>query len=370
MTLFSTLNPRRWLLPLSTILFLFISGGYTYIWFKQADWLEQRIKHEITLLQASQEMTLDHDGLKVTGFPWKLEISIYKPRLISTQQGATLLQIDGPLEVKSTVWSPRTIVINALGKTKLLYAPAPQFAPLILETNDFQGCFRFHQHSFVLETIKLYDTHLKVLENKINLEEFTLSAFTEGKSHDWPLTDSSTVASQRKEVKNPQKNRSFTLKIKRMKINDYESAKFPSLIESLEVIAHLEETLNLKIKNPLKEWAQKGGFLEIEKFAFEWGSLTGEGDGTFALDHEFQPLAAFSINLSGLETLLDHLARAKIIHKNVASIAKLSLGLLQDKSTPHGESPRHTIALSLQKGDLSIGPLTIAKLPQIEWPLR
>ena len=57
-----------------------------------------------------------------------------------------------------------------------------------------------------------------------------------------------------------------------------------------------------------------------------------------------------------------------MIRKNVSLIARLSLGLLQDKSTSRDEAPRHTIALSLQKGDLSMGPLTLAKLPKLKWP--
>lgn len=367
MILFPSLKSPRWLLAITSLLFLFLFGVYTYIWFKQAEWLEHRIKHEITLLKTTQEITIDHDGLNVTGFPWKLEMRLDNPRLTSTNQEAVSLQIEGILKVKSALWSPKNFRINTRGRTNLLYTPAPHFAPLALKIENFQGSFKFHQNTFTLETLKFFNTQLKILENKINVKELTFSTSPKRKSVDESLIDSSVLPAQKKEVKNSVLNRSFALKISHLEINDYKTPQFPSLIESFEIIAHLEEPLNLRTKNPFKEWAQNGGFLEIEKFSFEWGFLAGKGNGTFALDRELQPLAAFSLNLSGLETFLDHLAQEKIIHKNVASIAKLSLGLLRDKSIAP-EASRHTIALSLQKGDLSMGPLTVAKLPQMKWP--
>ncbi|AIL13319.1 hypothetical protein IM40_07145 [Candidatus Paracaedimonas acanthamoebae] len=361
---------HQWLPRISVITLLLISAGYTYLWFNQAHWLEERVNREIALLQTNQKTTLVHEGVKVTGFPWKLEVKIHNPRLASTQWGAMLLQIDGLLEVESTVWSPEIIVVNALGKTKLTYTPAPQFASLMLEFEDFQGSFEIYHKDYLLKTLKLYDLHLKMLKNRVKVKEISLSMPIQGKLIRPSLTSIATATSQEKILSNSDRSRSFALKIYRMKINEDSATKLPSLLESVEATIHLEEAFNPFAVNPFKEWTAKGGFLEIEKLSFEWGSLKGEGDGTFAFDHKSQPLAAFSTKISGLETFLDHLAQEKIIRKNIASMAKLSLGLLQDKSTSYGESPRHTIALSLQKGDLSIGPLTIAKLPKIEWPLR
>ncbi|MBN9343893.1 MAG: hypothetical protein BGO76_00765 [Caedibacter sp. 38-128] len=361
---------RRLLPRISIISLVLIFAGYTYLWFNQAHWLEERVNHEIALLKSHQETILEHEGVTVTGFPWKLEVKILNPRLASKRWGSGLLQIDGLLEIESTVLSPKTIVVNALGKTKLIYTPAPQLASLMLEFEDFQGIFKIHHKDYLLKTLKFYDLHLKMLKNRVNIEEFSFSALTQEEIIRPPLTRTSMAASQEQILSNSDSSRSFALKIYRMKINDHCATKLPSLLESLETIVHLEETFNLFAANPFQEWTKKGGLLEIEKLAFEWGSLTGEGNGTLAFDHESQPLAAFSTKISGLETFLDQLAQEKIIRRNIATIAKLSLGLFQDKSTPDREPPRHTIALSLQKGDLSIGPLTIAKLPSIKWPSR
>jgi hypothetical protein len=361
---------RRSLPWISAAFFLLSCSGYTHLWFKQARWLEERINHEISLLQRSKETNLEHEGVKITGFPWKLEIKIRNPRLTLTRGGAGLFQIDGQLEVESTVWSPKTIVVNALGKTKLIYTPVPQLAPLMIEFEDFQGSFKIHHKDYIFNTLKIYDLHLKMLENRVNIEEVSLSMLPQKQAFYPPLSDATTPPLKEPSTLKPTPFTSFAFKLYRMNVNDHRTMKFPSLLKSLEAVIHFDETFNLFSATPLKEWAEKGSFLEIERLAFEWGSLKGEGNGTFALDHELQPLAAFSIKILGLESLLDQLAKEKIIRKNVASIAKLSLGLLQDKSTAHDEPPRHTIALSLQKGDLSIGPLTIAKLPRIKWPSR
>lgn len=356
------------LAPISSVILLLFLGGYTYLWFKQARFLEERVHREINLLQANQETTFDHEGVKVTGFPWKLEIKIRKPCLTSTRRGSGILQIDDFLEVESAVWSPRTITVNAHGKTKFIYTPTPQQAPLMLEFEDLQGSFKIHPEGYTLKNIQFYELHLKMLKNRVNIEEFTLTALPPEKTINSTLTKPSLTTSQEQTVPTTNRSSSFALKIYRMKINDHTMTKFPSLVKSLDAIVHLEETFNLLAANPFKEWTDNGGAFEIEKFAFDWGSLKGEGNGTLAFDHDSQPLAAFSATFSGLETFLDQLTQAKIIRKNVSLIAKLSLGLLQDKSASRDETPRHTIALSLQKGDLSMGPLTIAKLPKLKWP--
>lgn len=370
MKLFQISKLRR-LFPKIIALFLLLSSiGYTYLWFKQAHWLEARVHHEITLLQTNQETTLDHEGVKVTGFPWKLEVKIRNPRLTFTRGGSGLFQVDGQLEIESTLFSPQTIVVNGLGKTKFIYAPTSHLAPLMLEVEDFQGSLKIQSKNYLLNALKLYDLHLKMHENRINVEEFSLSALPQKKLIRPSLTSATTVASQKQTLPDSDRYRSFALKIYRMKVNQHSITKLLSLLESLEAIVHLEETFNPLVINPFQEWAKKGGVLEIEKLAFEWGPLNGEGDGTLALDPDLQPLAAFSLKISGLEPLLDQLAHEKIIRKNVALIAKLSLGLLQNQATPRDEAPSHKVALSLQKGDLSIGPLTIVKLPKIEWPSR
>ena len=353
----SQFSKRRPLLaPISIIILLLLFGGYIYVWFKQARFLEERVHHEINLLKTNQETTFDHEGVKVTGFPWKLEIKIHQPRLTSTHRGSGILQIDGFLEVESAVWSPSTITVNAHGKTKFIYTPKPQQAPLMLEFEDFQGSFKIHPQGYTLKNLQLYDLHLKMLENRVNIEEFTLTALPPEKTILPTLSKTILTASHEQTLPKINRSSSFALKIYRMRINDHTTTKLPSLVKSLDAIVHLEETFNLLAANPFKEWTDSGGAFEIEKFSFDCGSLKGEGNGTLAFDHDSQPLAAFSATFSGLETLLDQLTQAKMIRKNVSLIARLSLGLLQDKSTSRDEAPRHTIALSLQKGDLSMGP--------------
>ncbi|OJX10748.1 MAG: hypothetical protein BGO77_02520 [Caedibacter sp. 37-49] len=355
MKLLHNQNRRSLFSWISFLLILTICIAYTYLWFRQAHWLENNIRYKIVQLQQTQNLNLEHESIKITGFPWKLEVKISNPRLTSTKWGSSFFQIDGRLEVEATAWSPRTIVVNTLGKTKFIYAPKEDFAPLMLECEDLQGSFEIRDKDYVFKSLQLYNVDGKLHKTKFKLEEMMVSSLPQTSS----ITSSGTSIAE-KQIKSS----SFSLRLYRLQLTEQQMTKIPSLVELLETTFHLEEEINFSAPKPLEEWTKKGGFLEIEKLSFEWASLKGEGNGTFALDHNLQPLAAFTAKVSGLDAFFDQLAQDKIIRKNVASIVKLSLGLLKDKSS------QHTVALSLQKGDLSVGPITIAKLPKITWPSR
>ncbi len=363
MKILQSSNRRSLVSWISFLFVLSISIAYTYVWFRQAHWLENNIHHKIVHLQQTQDLKLEHESIKITGFPWKIEVKISNPRFTSTKWGSSFFEIDGRLEVEATVWSPKTVVVNALGRTKFIFTPEAELAPLMLECEDLQGNFEIRDKDYIFKSLKLYNIDGKLHKTNFKLEEMMVLSLPQD-------LFSSNIFSKTSMAEKQLKNSSFSLRLYRLRLNEQQATRLPSLVELFETTVHLEEEINFAALKPLEEWTKKGGFLEIEKLSLEWGSLKGEGNGTFAFDNNLQPLAAFTAKISGLDSFFDQLAKDKIIRKNVASIVKLSLGLLKDKSSSDSKSSEHTVALSMQKGDLSVGPITIAKLPQIKWPSR
>lgn len=123
------------------------------------------------------------------------------------------------------------------------------------------------------------------------------------------------------------------------------------------------------LRTALSAWSARGGTVEIESLALDWGGLQLRGDGTLALDADLQPLAAASVRLSGYNETVDALAAAGVISPRTAFMTKVILGTM-GKNPPDGGPPEIQVPLSVQEGRVFIGPVALLNLPRITWPDR
>lgn len=118
--------------------------------------------------------------------------------------------------------------------------------------------------------------------------------------------------------------------------------------------------------NSLFRWRDAGGALELSRFDLVYGPMTLAGNGTIALDSAAQPIGAFTTRLQGYQPLLAALVRSKVITDKQAQAARAVLASVARPRQPGGE-PVANVPLTLQDRTLSVGPVAIAKLPQIRW---
>jgi hypothetical protein len=90
-----------------------------------------------------------------------------------------------------------------------------------------------------------------------------------------------------------------------------------------------------------------------------WGPLKLSGSGTFSLDDQLRPLAAANTSVQGATETLQAVADAGLMKSGDAQLAALGLALLAD-----GQG-RVKVPLTAQDGELSSGPLKLAKLQPI-----
>lgn len=114
-----------------------------------------------------------------------------------------------------------------------------------------------------------------------------------------------------------------------------------------------------------KAWARDGGTLELTKINIGYGPVTANGTGTLALDQTGQPMGAFSFNVEGLPDLLNKLEADGVI-EGAAAQAVRTLVILKTKTGPNGK-PTVRLPLSLQDRVISVGPVTLGRLPIIRW---
>lgn len=115
----------------------------------------------------------------------------------------------------------------------------------------------------------------------------------------------------------------------------------------------------------LATWRDDGGVIEIERLALACGALTIDGEGTLALDGKGQPIGAMSTHIQGYDAALDRLAAGQAIDPHTAAAAKILLRALA-RSNADGAATLNA-PLTLQDRSLSVGPVTLLRLPSVRW---
>jgi hypothetical protein len=111
-------------------------------------------------------------------------------------------------------------------------------------------------------------------------------------------------------------------------------------------------------------WRDAGGVIDIRALSVYWAPLDLRGDGAFALDRNLRPQGAATISAAGLPAILDQVVAMGGIKPNEASWIKLALIALA-KRPAEGGAPRVTAPLTIQNGQVSLGPLTIGRVGSV-----
>ncbi|MGA8759057.1 MAG: DUF2125 domain-containing protein [Stellaceae bacterium] len=112
-------------------------------------------------------------------------------------------------------------------------------------------------------------------------------------------------------------------------------------------------------------WRDAGGTIEVNSLHLQWGELGVDANGTLALDHKLQPVAAFSGGVEGFGAIFDALVAADRMTPEQASIVKIALTSLA-KAGPDGK-PQLTVPFTIQNGKMYLGPARLGSVPQINW---
>ena len=110
------------------------------------------------------------------------------------------------------------------------------------------------------------------------------------------------------------------------------------------------------------EWRDAGGMFETDEIAIAWADLRVSGSGGWTLDKALRPAGAGTFEVAGLPALIDRWAAAGHLPARHAAIARLAVGALAG-----GAKGRVKVPVSLQAGQLWIGPFAVADLPALAW---
>ena len=131
---------------------------------------------------------------------------------------------------------------------------------------------------------------------------------------------------------------------------------------NFRVMGHLDPVLS---KRNIINWRNAGGIIEIDSMRGIVGSLTFYGTGTLALDKKLQPLVAMSANFEGILQTIDGLEKKGYINSKKALLAKVMLNLFSKNTV--GLNGAINLPVTVQDRKLSVGPVPLAQLPEINW---
>ncbi|WP_207456511.1 DUF2125 domain-containing protein [Azospirillum sp. SYSU D00513] len=113
----------------------------------------------------------------------------------------------------------------------------------------------------------------------------------------------------------------------------------------------------------LSAWSRDGGTVELDRLALDWGPAAAALNGTLALDEALQPQGALSAELRGADKLLA--AVEPQLPRNQVTLARTVVAML---SRPGADgTPVIQAPVTLQNGALFLGPLKLMPLPRFSW---
>jgi hypothetical protein len=122
---------------------------------------------------------------------------------------------------------------------------------------------------------------------------------------------------------------------------------------------------NLPPRQAAEAWRDAGGTIELEKITVRSGDFAVTGSGTFALDREMQPEAAFSGSVQGYDRLIAGLSEIGVLPLGGSVLANVGLSLLA-KPGANGH-PQIKTSFTIQNGEMSLGPIKLGRAPHIGW---
>ena len=137
-------------------------------------------------------------------------------------------------------------------------------------------------------------------------------------------------------------------------------------ITSISIATHLEGSIrHLRNQEGLIDWRNNGGVLELTRFSLEQGPFRLDGDGTFALDDNLQPMGSVVMRIKGSREIVEALLERNMIGIGQATVLKLMLVALESQS--YGDLSQIKVPLSIQNHKLYLQSLKLMNFPKFEW---
>lgn len=308
-----------YMIPFFGIILLFILYSAYWIYAKG------RIEDEVTLWIQDQENAgymLDHERLRVTGFPYRFKIEATSPHIRAPQS-------DGG-------WSAR---LEGLSAHALPY----DFTHWIVE---FEGPMLFEADSDANETLQLEAVRARISLNSNTTGETTrIGAEIEQLNLTTVSGPPMAVRSIERAVMAGQITQNdlmqMSVEIAGLEtspgiLSNRASEVFGATAELARINMSISQWSSLAREGDAAAWSRAGGEFHIEEAQLEWGPAQLSGSGDFTLDQQARPNGLLSLNITDPDRFTDALVEGELFSEEQAM--SMRLGALMSPRGPQGTS--------------------------------
>ena len=333
------------------LLLVVLFGAYTALWFFIAD----RVADEVAQWAARErqrKLDVSWETLRVRGYPlaYRIEASGLRFRDLVPGRAA---EIRVPLlQATARPWNFRSWMIDVPSGLTATVGPAD--APRArLSAQTLAGDVVLDAERDIAITLDLqhpvFETPVGDADGRVAAREAAISVAAPRQSPRTHTEPALSLAVEAHDLQVPQAPAPFR-------------GTMHELAFDLTVLGPVPD---LPPRQAAEAWRDAGGTIEVEKIAARMGDLAVAGSGTFALDREMQPEAAFTGSVQGYERLIAELSAAGILPSGGSMLARLGLSLLAKPGT-EGQ-PEIKTSFTIQNGEMSLGPFKLGHAPRIGW---
>ncbi|MBB4210874.1 hypothetical protein EV659_103360 [Rhodothalassium salexigens DSM 2132] len=339
--------PRRAGLVLSALAALGLMLAYAGVWHWQADRLRATLVERLAAVDGRAGVTLANGPVAVGGFPFRLVLSVPDLTLDLSGDGLRARLALGRVEAVSHLWTPDHWVVRGADVAGHgAFADGPALAL---------------QAAAVRASLTERDT----AGWRLGLEVPALALGPPGAAPALVLDRALLVvdgaeATETQGVRLPRTGR-LALRAERARLVGGDAPAAGPLGRTIEAPAlrvALHGVLGGVGRADLADWRDAGGTLELDRLSGDWGGVAASVNGSLALDEAFRPFGAATLVVDDPSALIGQAAALGMVPADVArSVSAATAG-----ATPA------RLAMMVQDGVLTLGPVALATLPPLLAP--
>lgn len=337
----------------STIMLLIL--GYSFFWYYMAGELEDRIEvwvHE----QKSRGVSVRYDNLEINGFPYRMELSLNKLKLVKTGRGKLpLLLTSSHITLVAFPWKiNHGIIIGDGGTLRIGNRRSPVLTMIFGKSHSSVvmdlASRKFQRASLVLDKVTWTAGKAKASEaQQVKLHILRPAPSAQADSMELPLQ--------------------LKLYLQAQDVIAYEIPVgiFGKKADEVTIDLQLHgEAMPTYSKEGLTEWRDKGGTLAVKNFEITSGKMNIDLNGEVALDSHMKPLGTFAAKVHGIDHMVKILSGHSAFQQEPGSMILQELDRM-NKQEDKGGKKVLDLAISLQGGLLFLGPIPVYELiPVVE----
>jgi len=318
-----------------------VFGLWSFVWYAASAWAKAEVTGWVEM-QRNLGATTDFASMDTAGFPTRIVLTLNAPSYEGPAFGNTVRWNSDKLTVSTRPWMPWKLHVGVPGKHDLSLAD---------NTMRFTGTAERFEADVVLGAAWPTSLDLRVQGLILNgSAPISVGHLRVRATHD-PATQAGGTGL------------SFNIVGDNLVVPGVLPLPLGDQVQSLDVVARVSGSV---VPGPLGvravAWRDSGGAIEFERLKFRTGPLAVAAGGTAALDNNMQPQGAFTAKIEGLFQAMEILRARGTMRASDAVMATMALSALSTRPK-NGEAPSINLSVTVQDGELSLGPLKVMKMP-------